>query len=61
MGIWCCPPVLTRREVLERPTAWMTHHRRRSRDGEGTLTSREVVLSCTMTTRMVSQLARGAA
>jgi putative transposase len=53
--------VLKRRWVIERTNAWITHHRRLSRDFEGTHTSSESFISLAMSRMMVSRLARAAA
>lgn len=50
--------ILPRRWVMERTNAWMTHHRRLSRDVEGTHTSSEAFLSLAMSTRMLARFAR---
>jgi len=54
-------PVLPRRWVVKRTTAWITHSRRLSRDGEGTQTSSEAFLSVVLTTRMVARRTRATA
>lgn len=54
-------PVLPRRWVVERTTAWITHHRRLSRDVEGTHSRSEAFLSLALTTLMVSRLIRAVA
>jgi putative transposase len=54
-------PVLPRRWVIERTTAWVTHTRRLSRDGEGTHTSSEAFLPLALSRLMVYRLARAAA
>jgi putative transposase len=53
--------VLPRRWVIERTNAWITHHRRLSRDFEGTHTSSEAFLYLAMSRLMVSRFARAAA
>jgi transposase len=53
--------VLPRRWVIERTNAWITHHRRLSRDFEGTHTSSEAFIYLAMSRLMVSRLARAAA
>ncbi len=50
--------VLPRRWVVERTNAWITHHRRLSRDFEGTHTSSEAFIYLAMTRIMVARLAR---
>jgi putative transposase len=50
--------VLKRRWVVERTNAWITHHRRLSRDFEGTYTSSEAFIYVAMTRIMVARLAR---
>lgn len=50
--------VLPRRWVIEPTNAWITHHRRLSRDFEGTSTSSEAFISLAMSTLMVARLAR---
>ena len=50
--------VLPRRWGVERTNAWMTCHRRLSRDFEGTHTSSEAFISLAMTRIMVARLAR---
>jgi transposase len=51
--------VLPRRWVVERTNAWITRHRRLSRDFEGTHTSGEAFIYLAMTKLMLSRLARG--
>jgi putative transposase len=53
--------VLPRRWVIERTNAWVTHHRRLSRDFEGTHTSSEAFIYLAMSRLMVSRLAHAAA
>jgi len=53
--------VLPRRWVIERTNAWITHHRRLSRDFEGSHTSSEAFIYLAMSRLMVSRLARAAA
>ena len=53
--------VLPRRWVIERTNAWITHHRRLSRDFEGTHTSSEAFIYLAMSRLMVSRLARAVA
>ena len=53
--------VLPRRWVIERTNAWITHHRRLSRDFEGTHTSSEAFIYLAMSRLMVTRLARVAA
>ena len=50
--------VLKRRWVVERTNAWITRHRRLSRDFEGTSTSSEAFISLAMTRIRVARLAR---
>lgn len=50
--------VLPKRWVVERTFAWLTRHRRLSRDFEGTYSSGEAFIYLAMTRRMVSKLAR---
>ena len=50
--------VLPRRWVVERTNAWITHHRRLSRDFEGTSTSSEAFIYLAMSRLMVARLAR---
>src|SRR5690242_2174414 len=50
--------VLPRRWVVERTNAWITAHRRLSRDFEGTHSSSEAFIYLAMTRIMVSRLAR---
>ena len=50
--------VLPRRWVVERTNAWITRHRRLSRDFEGTHTSSEAFISLAMTRIMLARLAR---
>lgn len=50
--------VLPRRWVVERTLAWLTRHRRLSRDFEGTHKSSEAFIYLAMTKRMISKLAR---
>lgn len=50
--------VLPRRWVVERTNAWITRHRRLSRDFEGTHSSSEAFIYLAMTKLMVSRLAR---
>ena len=50
--------VLPRRWVVERTNAWITRHRRLSRDFEGTHTSSEAFIYLAMTRIMVARLAR---
>jgi putative transposase len=52
--------VLPRRWVIERTNAWITHHRRLSRDFEGTHTSSEAFIYLAMSRLMASRLARAA-
>jgi putative transposase len=49
--------VLPRRWVVERTNAWITRHRRLSRDFEGTHTSSEAFIYLAMTRIMVARLA----
>ncbi len=51
--------VLPRRWVVERTNAWITRHRRLSRDFEGTHASGEAFIYLAMTKLMLSRLARG--
>lgn len=53
--------VLPRRWVIERTNASITHHRRLSRDFEGTYSSSEAFIYLAMSRLMVSRLARIAA
>jgi putative transposase len=53
--------VLPKRWVIERTNAWITHHRRLSRDFEGTHTSSEAFIYLAMSCLMVSRLARATA
>jgi putative transposase len=53
--------VLPRRWVIERTNAWITHHRRLSRDFEGTHTSSEAFIYLAMSRLMASRLAQAAA
>jgi putative transposase len=50
--------VLPRRWVVERTNAWITRHRRLSRDFEGTYSSSEAFIYLAMTRIMVARLAR---
>jgi len=50
--------VLKWRWVVERTNAWITHHRRLSRDFEGTYTSSEAFIYLAMSRIMVARLAR---
>jgi putative transposase len=50
--------ILPRRWLIERTNAWITHHRRLSRDFEGTYTSGEAFIYLAMTRIMVARLAR---
>ena len=50
--------VLPRRWVVERTNAWITRHRRLSRDFEGTHTSGESFIYLAMTRLMLTRLAR---
>ncbi len=50
--------VLPRRWVVERTNAWITRHRRLSRDFEGTHSSSEAFIYLAMTRIMLSRLAR---
>jgi putative transposase len=50
--------ILPRRWVVERTNAWITRHRRLSRDFEGTHTSGEALIYLAMTRLMLSRLAR---
>jgi transposase len=50
--------VLPKRWVVERTIAWITRHRRLSRDFEGTHSSGEAFISLARSKRMVSKLAR---
>jgi putative transposase len=50
--------VLKWRWVVERTNAWITHHRRLSRDYEGTYTSSEAFIYLAMTRIMLARLAR---
>jgi putative transposase len=50
--------VLPRRWVVERTNAWITRHRRLSRDFEGTHTSSEAFIYLAMTRLMLSRLVR---
>lgn len=50
--------ILPRRWVIERTNAWITHHRRLSRDFEGTYTSSEAFIYLAMSRLMVSRLVR---
>src|SRR5579859_587914 len=50
--------ILPRRWVVERTNAWVTAHRRLSRDFEGTHSSSEAFIYLAMTRIMVSRLAR---
>jgi len=50
--------VLPKRWVVERTNAWITRHRRLSRDFEGTFTSSEAFIYLAMTRIMVARLAR---
>jgi transposase len=53
------PEEIERREIVNGITnAWITHHRRLSRDFEGTHTSGEAFIYLAMTRLMVSRLAR---
>jgi putative transposase len=49
--------ILKRRWLIERTNAWITHHRRLSRDFEGTHTSSEAFIYLAMSKLMVSRLA----
>jgi len=49
--------LLPKRWVIERTNAWITHHRRLSRDFEGTYTSSEAFIYLAMSKLMVSRLA----
>jgi len=49
--------ILPRRWLIERTNAWITHHRRLSRDFEGTHTSSEAFIYLAMSKLMVSRLA----
>ena len=53
--------VLPRRWVIERTNAWITNHRRLSRDFEGSHTSSESFIYLAMSRIMVKRLARAAA
>jgi transposase len=50
--------VLKWRWVVERTNAWITHHRRLSRDFEGTHSSSEAFIYLAMTRIMLARLAR---
>ena len=50
--------LLPKRWVIERTNAWITRHRRLSRDFEGTHTSSEAFIYLAMTRIMVARLAR---
>jgi len=50
--------VLSRRWVVERTNAWITHHRRLSRDFEGTHSSSEAFIYLAMSRIMLARLAR---
>jgi len=50
--------VLPKRWVVERTNAWITHHRRLSRDFEGTFTSSEAFISLAMSRIMLARLVR---
>ena len=50
--------VLKRRWIVERTNAWITHHRRLSRDFEGTHSSSEAFIYLAMTRIMLARLAR---
>jgi putative transposase len=50
--------ILPRRWVVERTNAWITRHRRLSRDFEGTHTSGEAFIYLAITKLMLSRLAR---
>ncbi len=50
--------ILPRRWVVERTNAWITHHRRLSRDFEGTHASSESFIYLAMTRLMLSRMAR---
>ena len=50
--------VLSRRWVVERTNGWITHHRRLSRDFEGTYTSSEAFIYLAMSRIMLARLAR---
>jgi putative transposase len=50
--------VLKRRWVVERTNAWITRHRRLSRDFEGTFTSSEAFIYLAMSRIMVARLVR---
>ena len=51
--------ILPRRWIIERTNAWITHHRRLSRDFEGTFTSSESFIYLALSRLMLRRLARG--
>lgn len=61
IGTRSCPKAFISFEdrwVVERTNAWITHHRRLSRDFEGTSTSSEAFIYLAMSRLMVARLAR---